>query len=338
MAKKQHYMTYPERIRLETLLKYKVPIAQIARDLGCCRQTIYNEIRRGEYDRLNNDHAQYKMEKRYSADKGQQLHEKANRNRGREFKIGHDYAYADFLEQKMLRDKYSPAAALACAKANGFTTSLSVGTIYNYISWGVFYAMTNNDLWEKSHRKRKKASRPVPRIFRTNLPSIEQRPKCIQDRKEHGHWEMDLIVGKSGTKAALLTLTERVTREEIIRKIPNKKAESVVAALNQIERSTPNFREKFRSITTDNGFEFMSYDRLRTSIYEGIRFDIWYCHSYAAWEKGTVERNNRIIRRFFPKGTDFTKITKKQVAAVQDWMNNYPRKILDWKTPAEISA
>jgi len=333
MAKKQHYMTYPERIRLETMLKYKVPIAQIARDLGCCRQTIYNEIRRGTYEHEVDGF----LRTRYSADKGQDIHKKANRNRGREFKIGHDYAYADFLEQKMLRDKYSPAAALASARAKGFTTSLCVGTIYNYISWGVFYAMTNNDLWEKPHRK-KKAARPESRIAHTNLPSIEKRPRYIRDREELGHWEMDLIIGKSGTKAALLTLTERITREEIIRKLPNKRAESVIAALNQIERSTPNFRQKFRSITTDNGPEFLDYDRLRMSIYEGERFDVWYCHSYAAWEKGTVERNNRIIRRFFPKGTDFTKVTKKQVAAVQDWMNNYPRKILDWKSPAEISA
>ena len=82
----------------------------------------------------------------------------------------------------------------------------------------------------------------------------------------------------------------------------------------------------------------MDYEGIRRSIYEGERCEVYYCHSYASWEKGTVERNNRIIRRFFPKGTDFTKITKKQVAAVQDWMNNYPRKILNWKSPAEISA
>ena len=94
----------------------------------------------------------------------------------------------------------------------------------------------------------------------------------------------------------------------------------------------------FRSITTDNGPEFLEYDLLRKSIYGGIRFDVYYCHSYAAWEKGTNENHNRMLRRWFPKGTDFSRITKKRIAAVQDWMNGYPRKILDWKCPAEVAV
>lgn len=337
MAKKQHFMTYPERIRLETMLKYKVPITQIARDLGCCRQTIYNEMKRGEYDYIDTSHDVYKDVKGYSADKAQQIHEKANRNRGRALKIGNDIALADYLEEKMLRDKYSPAAALASAKAKGFTTSLCVGTIYNYIEWGVFYAMTNNDLWEKPHR-RKKAERPERRVSHPKFPSIEQRPAYIDERQELGHWEIDLVIGTKKTKPAPLVLTERITREIIIRKIPNKKTATIVAELDKLEKTTPNFREKFHSITTDNGAEFLDYEGMRRSIYEGERCEIYYCHSYASWEKGTIERNNRIIRRFFPKGTDFTKVTKKRVAAVQNWMNDYPRKILNWMTPNQMAV
>lgn len=329
----QHYMTYQERIRMETLLKYKVPIAQIARELGCCRQTIYNEMKRGTYE---HEVAGF-LKPRYSADKGQSIHDRACRNRGRDLKIGSDLAYANFLEEKMLRDKYSPAAALAAAQAAGFAMRLCVRTVYNYIEQGVFYAMTSNDLWEKP-RRRKKAQRPEQRVVHPKLPSIEQRPQHIRDREDLGHWEMDLIVGAKSSKAALLVLTERITREVIIRKIPDKKTASVVAAIDDLEKKTPDFREKVQSITTDNGSEFLDYEGLRRSIYYGERCDIWYCHSFASWEKGTIERNNRIIRRFFPKGTDFSKVTKKQVAAVQDWMNNYPRKILDWKTPREITS
>lgn len=93
------------------------------------------------------------------------------------------------------------------------------------------------------------------------------------------------------------------------------------------------FREKFKSITTDNGPEFLEYEKLRRSSLGDVRFQVWYCHSYAAWEKGSNENHNRMIRRWFPKGTDFTKVTKKQVADIQHWMNSYPRKVLDWKTP-----
>lgn len=326
-------MTYSERIRMETMLKYKVPISQIARELGCCRQTIYNELKRGSYEHEISGF----LKKRYSADKGQDIQKKASANKGRPLKIGNDYAYADFLEAKMLRDKYSPAAALACARAKGFTTSLCVGTIYNYISWGVFYAMSDNDLWEKPQRK-KKTQYPEPRVAHSKFPSIEDRPAHINDRQDLGHWELDLVIGKKETSPALMVMTERISREIIIRKIPNKEAATIVGELDKLEKAMPDFRSRIQTITTDNGSEFMDYEGLRRSIYEGKRCEIYYCHSYSSWEKGTVERNNRIIRRFFPKGTDFTKVTKKQVAAIQDWMNNYPRKILDWKTPAEMTA
>ena len=92
-------------------------------------------------------------------------------------------------------------------------------------------------------------------------------------------------------------------------------------------------KEKFRSITTDNGSEFMEYDQL----IKAVSCPVYYCHSYAAWEKGSNENHNRMIRRFFPKGTDFTRVTKKQIQAVQDWMNGYPRKILGWNTPDEAA-
>ena len=329
---KQHYMTYPERIRLETMLRFKVPVAQIARELGCCRQTIYNELKRGQYEHEVNGF----LKPRYSADKGQQLHEKAIRNKGSDLKIGKDIAYADFLEERILKHRRSPAAALAEARAAGFTTSICKTTLYAYIDQGVFYALTNNDLWEKPYR-RKKTEKKI-RVVHPKFPSIEDRPAHINERQDLGHWELDLVIGKKESSPALMVMTERITREIIIRKIPNKKSASIVAELNRLEKSIPDFRSRIQTITTDNGVEFLDYEGMRRSIYDGERCEIYYCHSYASWEKGTIERNNRIIRRFFPKGTDFTRVTKKQVAAVQDWMNNYPRKILNWLTPNQMAA
>lgn len=335
MTKKQHYMTYPERIRLEEKLRYKVPVAEIARELEFSRQTIYNEIQRGQYQHERNGF----LEWRYSADIGQQNLDRNKQKFGRPLKIGHDIDYANFLEQKILREHYSPAAALAAARREGFTTCVCVGTLYNYITGGVFLELTDADLLEKPTRKPRKKNEE-PKVAHPDLPSIEQRPEEIRRRSERGHWEMDLVVGCSGSKPVLLTLTERVTREEIIVKLPDKRAVTIRRALDRLERSMGKrtFREKFKSITTDNGSEFMEYELLIRSIYRGTRFQVWYCHSYAAWEKGTNENHNRMIRRFFPKGTDFSRVTKKQVAAVQDWMNGYPRKILDWKCPAELAV
>lgn len=333
MAKKQHYMTYRERIQLETLLRHKIPVAQIARELEFSRQTIYREIRRGTYVHTG----PYKDELRYSADKGQIIHEQRQENKGRPLKIGKDIEYANFLEDKILQDHFSPAAALAAARGENFATKICVGTLYNYITMGLFVTLEDKHLLEKTTRKpRKKKDDDELKVAHPTLPSIEIRPAIISQRMEPGHWEMDLVVGPQGSKPCLLTLTERMLRKEIIVLLPDHKAATIRRALDRIERQTVGFRQKFKSITTDNGSEFMEYELLIKSCRsKGKRFDIYYCHSYAAWEKGGVENHNRMIRRFFPKGTDFSKVTKKQVAAVQNWMNNYPRKVLDWMTPLE---
>lgn len=331
--KKQHYMTEKERYKLEAYLESGKSVSWIAKTMGFCRQTIYNEIKRGTYLHT----VKWWDEKRYSAAKGQDIQERNQRNKGRPLKIGKDREYADFLERKILQDKFSPAAALAQAQKEGFTTNICVNTLYNYITQGIFYELTNNHLWEKPTRKPRKVQ-AAPRIAHAKLPSIEQRPEHINQREEYGHWEMDLVVGPQGSRACLLTLTERITREEIIIKLSNRKASTIRRAINKLERSTPVFREKFRSITTDNGPEFLEYEKLIKSVYGGKRFDIWYCHSYAAWEKGSNENHNRMIRRWFPKGTDFTKVTEKRVAEIQNWMNDYPRKILGWNTPNELTA
>ena len=130
MTNGQKIMSWEQRIRLEEKLRYKVPIAQIARELGFSRRTIYNEIKRGTYYHTED----YRDVKRYSAEKGQDIHEKGRqRNTGRGLKIGKDRALAAFLEDKMLREKYSPAVALDLARREGFKTSICVQTLYNYI-------------------------------------------------------------------------------------------------------------------------------------------------------------------------------------------------------------
>ena len=134
-----------------------------------------------------------------------------------------------------------------------------------------------------------------------------------------------------------MTLTERRSRQEMIFKLPDKKAATVRSVFDKLERNLPNFREQFRSITTDNGPEFLEYDKLVESIHGGKRFNVYYCHSYSAWEKGTNENHNRMIRRWFPKGTDFKRVPKRQIAELETWMNHYPRKILGWTTPLEAA-
>ena len=170
--------------------------------------------------------------------------------------------------------------------------------------------------------------------------SIEHRPEHINNREEPGHWEMDSVVGKKGTKAALCVLTGRVTRDEIIRKMHDDTAASVVGVLDRLERrmGTAMFRQVFKSITVDNGSEFADCKGMeRSCLLPGEkRTHVSYCHPRSPGERGSNEKQNQLIRWFFPKGTDFRKVTQKEVRRVQDWINNYPRLILDWHTSAEL--
>lgn len=350
MAKKQeneestqHYMTKEERDKLEAYLNAGKKPSWIAKKMGFCRQTIYNEIERGSYMHT----VEWWEEKRYSADKGQQVHEQNQTAKGPGLKIGNDREYAEFLEKKMLgvqedgkvdkQKRCSPAAALELARREGFETSICVSTLYSYIDKGVFLNLSNKDLWEKGKKKQRKQK--VRRSPHPQLPSVAERPEVINQREEAGHKEIDLIVGKKGTGAALLTITDRKNRTEMAFKIPNKKAESVRAVFDKLERKMgrKKFREMFRSITTDNGSEFLEYEKLTESVFGGKRFQVYYCHSYSAWEKGTNENHNRLMRRFFPKGTDFTKVSQRKIQAAVDYLNHYPRKILGWKAPAEVT-
>ncbi len=235
------------------------------------------------------------------------------------------------------RKRLSPAAALAQARAAGFRTSVCVSTLYSYIYKNVFLQLTGNDLWEKPRRKVKKLEDDEKRTPHPKLPSIEIRPQEINQRQEPGHWEMDLVVSCKGSDTVLLTLTERYSRQEMIFKLPNRQAKTIRKVFDSLERKMPDFKQRFKSITTDNGPEFLEYDKLVRSIHGGQRFTVYYCHSYCAWEKGTNENHNRMIRRWFPKGTDFSKVTKKQIAELQDWMNSYPRKILGWRSPKQVA-
>ena len=162
--------------------------------------------------------------------------------------------------------------------------------------------------------------------------------RCAVGVNRRYRWEIDLVVGGKGKgSTALLTLIERKTRKQIIRKLKNKTQKAVIRAINGIERQMGSeaFRTVFRSITADNGSAFLDYEALEHSVSSGSRTHIYYAHPYSSWERGSNENGNRIIRRFIPKGCDISKYTRKQIQAVEDWINNYPRKVLDFETAEE---
>lgn len=125
-----------------------------------------------------------------------------------------------------------------------------------------------------------------------------------------------------------------MTREIIILKVSRKNSESIVNALDKLERQYKiNFKHKFKTITFDNGSEFLDYEGLERSCRnKQMRTTVYYANPYCSWERGSNENNNRLIRRWYPKGTDFNQITHKSIKKVEDWINNYPRKIFNYQS------
>ncbi len=144
-----------------------------------------------------------------------------------------------------------------------------------------------------------------------------------------------------GSGAALLVLSERMSRQEIILKMPDKTQQSVRTMIDRLEqRYGTKFKEKFKTITVDNGSEFLDHEGIEKSIKDPKekRVTVYYAHPYSSWERGTNENTNKLIRRFIPKGTDIGKISSKMVNTIEKWINNYPRKILGYKSANDIAA
>ena len=333
MGKIFRQFTWTMRLQLESLLRAKLPVQQIADILGVHNSSIYREMKRGEYDRL--DGSTWIYHKAYSPEIA---HKKALVNlaaKGAPLKIGKDYKFANYIEKRIGKDKLSPAAVLGEIKYKGmlFETSICTSTLYSYIEKGVFLSISIKDLPFKKEKRSKRhiVSSHVPRGT-----SIEQRPAEVAARNTFGHWEMDCVCGP--TKAALLVLTERLTRKEIIFLLENKKTESVVQCLDTLERRYGNHvRNVVKAITVDNGAEFCDFRGMEKSRKgKQKRVSIYYCHPYCSSERGSNERMNREIRRHLPKGTDFSTFSKDQIQDVEDWVNSYPRGVLGFATSQEL--
>lgn len=337
MRKHYHHLTWNDRLIMETMLNNGSSRTEVARYLGVSRSTVFYEFQRGAYNHLNSD---YTEEMRYSCDLGQKVHDERSGNRGKALKIGSDIKLANRLEELIVEKKYSPEVALKTIEMNKevYSTTISVPTLYRYIDAGIFFDLSNKHLVVKSKKRKKKLMRRQKRASAGN--SIEMRPDEIDTRDEFGHWEMDTVKGKKGTtKGCLLVLSERKTREELIFKMKDQTSASVVKILNRLERKLKDdFYTRFKTITVDNGVEFADVKGLEASArHIGRRkTKLYYCHAYCSCERGTNENINRMIRRFIPKGADIDKYTSKDITKIQNWINQYPRRMFGFATSQEL--
>ena len=327
------YFTERERYKLEAYLDAGLPKAEIARRLGKSRQTIYNEIKRGTVVQMDTYLEKYKV---YKADAAQRVASFNQSAKGRPYKLGSDYALAGFIEDKVLNEKWSPAAVAGYVRNHKmFSVTLCHKTLYNYIHSGLFLHLTPKKL--RKYRYGRKHMDFV-RVAKNNAvcQSIEERPKDIKYREDAGHWEMDTVVSCKGGSGCLLVMTERKTRYEIIRKIRHKSQKDVKRALDGLPLSGSQFAHIFKPITVDNGNEFLDADGIQCDSSGSRRTELYYCHPYASWERGSNENLNRMIRRWIPKGTDISKVPDSFISYVQHWINTFPRGIFGYRSAYDM--
>ena len=325
--RKNKHLNAKECYMIEALLKGKFKESEIANLLGRHVSTIYREIKRGTVEFRNSD---WSVRKEYSA------YYSLNVRQGMMSKTGRTLLYTalspellSYIQSK-LDDKYSPDAISGELKKAGNT--ICTQTIYNYMSLGIL----NSCDYKRQVRKVKSNARIA--YNNTRGRSIEERPFELTERI-YGNWEMDTVVGKQGSKAALLVLTERVSRFEIIIKLKDRTQKSVISALDKLEKEYKDkFSLIFKSITVDNGVEFLDMESLEKSVYnkQSKRTTIYYAHPYCSWERGSNENNNKLIRKFIKKKTDIKNFSSSYIKKIQDWINNYPRKLFNYKSANDI--
>lgn len=161
-----------------------------------------------------------------------------------------------------------------------------------------------------------------------NRVGIEARPAIVETRSRIGDWEGDTIIGK-GRKSALLTLVERKTLYTMIMRLTGKRSDLLARAAIDGMR---HLKSKIKTITFDNGLEFAAH----AEIGKGLKTEIYFAHPYASWERGTNENTNGLIRQYFPKGTDFNRVSDEQIKKVMERLNNRPRKTRGCRSPNEL--
>jgi IS30 family transposase len=313
-----------EREDISRMLSQNCSFHNIAKTLGRNVSTISREINAGSCNQYT-----YRAVKAQSRAKRNSSKRKAGKH-----KLNSQPELWEYIRKK-LKKKWSPrqiAEELEKDYPLCMAMRISPEAIYTYI-----YILPRGALKKEltsclrqNRKRRHKQSRGV-KIERKieDMLSIEERPREVEDRIIPGHWEGDLIIGKNN-RSALGTLVERTTRTTILIPVKNKEAEIVAKAFAKEVKKLP--QQMKLSMTYDQGRE-MARHKLFTGI-TGVK--VYFAHPKSPWERGTNENTNGLIRQFFPKGTDFNKISRYEVKRAQDLLNGRPRQVLNFRKPYEV--
>lgn len=318
------HITFPEREQIGLLKASGMSIPAIAARLGRNPTTIRRELKRarplflGYRPSLAEHHAQKKRE-----------------TPRRHKKLDHPPLWT--IVYRKLTKRWSPEQIAHFLKAtypHDMTLQVSHESIYTYI-----YVLPRGALrkelisylrqGKRGRQRRKRGTDERGTI--PNMVSIKERPKEVEYRTIPGHWESDLLIGKEKA-SAIGTLVERTTRTTVLVPLAAKDASTVRTAFARTVKRLP--KEMCLSLTHDRGLEMAQHELFTRD----TKVRVYFADPYSPWQRGTNENTNGLIRQFFPKGTDFSKVSVRELKRVQRLLNERPRETLGWATPKEAFA
>lgn len=307
-------LTDAQRYKIEVLLKEDYSKTNIANILRVDRSTIYRELKRNSKKRS------------YNASFAQKVSDERRKEAYKHAVF--DINMRNYIVNKLCFYQWSPEQIKGrCAIEK--TEMVSVERIYQFIyqdqsQGGLLYThLRTARRWRKKRLNRKHQRGKIP-----NRIMIDQRPELVNKKERYGDWEVDTIVGKNH-KSAILTLTERKSQFELMVKTDGTKSLSIKKQMINI---LAPFKKYVKTITSDNGKEFT----LHQEIAEKLNADFYFADPYSPWQRGLNEYNNKLIRQYLPKKTDFNLISNDYINMIISKLNNRPRKLLDYKTPNEV--
>ena len=320
MESTYHHLTFEERRTLFRLLGAKLPIKEIAGQLGRHRSTVYREIARNEFREIRQYRGYYPIT----------AEDSAKRRRRRQRKLVRDARLRTHVIDK-LKLSWSPEQIAGRLKVAGEDARLCHETIYQFVYSPEGRALELHRHLLRARRLRRRRFGRKPRSLKIPLErTIAHRPAEIGERHAIGHWEADLLIfRRAHGQANVTSLVER--RSRLTRLVPNhdRRSPEVIGAIGQTLAELPPAARQ--SITFDRGSEFLGYDALTRS--HGI--EAYFCDPHAPWQKGSIENTNGRLRRFLPGELDPSTLTPDHLREIERQMNNTPRKCLGFRTPHE---
>ena len=303
-----------QRYQIEAYLKANFTIIRIAIELGVHKSTICRELKRNSKKRI------------YNANYASTLSKERKRESYKHSVF--DQNMKQYIDKKLTQNQWSPEQIKGRCDLDGIPM-VSTERIYQYIypnqtEGGYLYLhLRTARRWRRKRLNRKHQRGQIP-----NRTMIDQRPKIVDTKERFGDWEVDTIIGENH-KTAILTVTERKSQFELMVKTDATKAESI---RKQMINLLAPFKELVKTITSDNGKEFTKHQEIA----QKLEVDFYFADPYSPWQRGLNEYNNKLIRQYLPKKTDFNLINNNEINMIITKLNNRPRKLLGYKTPNEV--